>query len=76
MLFVFDLGKVCLIDILYNHCIILLSKLVHLGNKNFSLKFEYVFSDPECPLVFCVCEMLKAINIILKERQGTLESFN
>ena len=34
------------------------------------------FSDPECPFVFCVCEMLKAIIIILKERQGTLESFN
>ena len=34
VLFVFDLGKVYLIDILCNHCIILLSKLVHLGNKN------------------------------------------
>ena len=75
MLFAFDLGKVCLIDILYNHCIILLSKLVHLGNKKFCVKFEYVFSDPECPLIFCVCEMLKAINIILKGRQGTFESF-
>ena len=35
VLFVFDLDKVYLVDILYNHCIILLSKLVHLGNKNF-----------------------------------------
>ena len=33
------------------------------------------FSDPECPLVFCVCEMLKAINILLEGRQGILESF-
>ena len=32
--------------------------------------------ETECPLVFCVCEMLKAINILLKGRQGTLESFN
>ena len=76
MLIVFDLGKVYLIDILYNHCRILLSKLVHLENKIFFGKFEYVFSDPECPLVFCVSEMLKAINIIIKGRQGTLESFN
>ena len=68
MLFVFDLDKVCSIDILYNHCIILLSK--------FWAKFEYVFSDPECPLVFYVCEILKAIIIILQGRQGTLESFN
>ena len=30
----------------------------------------------KCPLVFCVYEMLKAINIILKGRQGTVESFN
>ena len=46
------------------------------GKSKFCVKFEYVFSDPECPLVFCVCEMLKAINIILKGRQGTVESFN
>ena len=76
MLIVFDLGKVYLNDVLYNHCRILLSKLVHLENKNFFVKFEYVFSDPECPLVFFVSEMLKAINIIIKARQGTLESFN
>ena len=35
-----------------------------------------LFSDPECSLVFCVCEMLKAIKNILKGRQGTVESFN
>ena len=70
MLFVFDLDKVYLADILYNHCIVLLSKLVHLGKRNF------VFSDPECPLMFCVCEMLKAMRIILKGRQGTVDSFN
>ena len=34
------------------------------------------FSDPECPFVFCVWEILNAISIILKGRQGTLESFN
>ena len=33
--FVFDLGMVCLIDMLCNHCLILLSKSVHLGNINF-----------------------------------------
>ena len=33
------------------------------------------FSDPECPLIFCVCEILKAIRIILKGRQGTVDSF-
>ena len=38
-------------------------------------KFEYVFSDPECPLIFCVCEILKAIRIILIGRQGTVDSF-
>ena len=31
----FDLDKVYLVDILYNHCIVILSKLVHLGNKSF-----------------------------------------
>ena len=46
------------------------------GKKNFCGKFDYVFSDPECPFVFCVCDMLNAINIMLKERQGTFESFN
>ena len=40
------------------------------------MKFEYVFSDPECPLMFCVCEILKAMRIILKGRQGTVDSFN
>ena len=39
------------------------------------MKFEYVFSDPECPLIFCVCEILKAMRIILKGRQGTVDSF-
>ena len=72
MLFVFDLDKVYLADILYNHCIVLLSKLV----QKFCMKFEYVFSDPECPLMFCVCEILKAIRIILRGRQGTVDSFN
>ena len=72
MLFVFDLDKVYLADILYNHCIVLLSNLVYLENKS----FEYVFSDPECPLMFCVCEILKAMRIILKERQGIVDSFN
>ena len=38
------------------------------------MKLEYVFSDPECPLVCRVCEVLNAINIILKGRQGTLKS--
>ena len=38
------------------------------------MKFEYVFSDPECPFVCCVCDMLNAINIILRGRQGTLKS--
>ena len=74
MLFVFGLGKVYLVDILYNHCIVLLSKLVHLEEK-FCIKFEYVFSDPECPLIFCVCEILKAIRIILKGRHGTVDLF-
>ena len=40
------------------------------------MKFEYVFSDPECPLMFYVCEILKAMRIILKGRQGTVDSFN
>ena len=31
----FDLDKVYLADILCIHCIVLLSKLVHLGNKSF-----------------------------------------
>ena len=31
----------------------------HLGNKNFVLSLSMFFSDPECPLVFSVCEMLK-----------------
>ena len=39
------------------------------------MKFDYVFSDPECPLIFCVCEILKAMRIILKGRQGTVDSF-
>ena len=39
------------------------------------MKFEYVFSDPECPLMFCVCEILKAIRIILRGRHGTVDSF-
>ena len=38
------------------------------------MKLECVFSDPECPLVLSVCDGLNAINIILKGRQGTLES--
>ena len=42
----------------------------------FCAKSEYVFSDPECPFVFCVWEMLNAISIILKGRQGFLESSN
>ena len=40
------------------------------------MKFEYVFSDPEYPFVFCVCELLNAIHIILRGRQGTFESTN
>ena len=40
------------------------------------MKLDYVFSDPECPLMFCVFEMLKAMRIILKGRQGTVDSFN
>ena len=32
--FVFDVGMVCLIDMLCSHCIIVLSKSVHLGKKN------------------------------------------
>ena len=40
------------------------------------MKFEYVFSDPKCPLMFCVCEISKAMRIILKGRQGTVDSFN
>ena len=51
-----------------------LFKLGHLERKNFCGKFEYVFSDPECLFVFCVCDMLNAINIKLKGRQGTFES--
>ena len=35
---------------------------------------EYVFSDPNFPLVFRVCDVLNAIKIILKGRQGTLKS--
>ena len=38
------------------------------------MKFEYVFSDPDCPLMFRVCEILKAIRIILRGRQGTVDS--
>ena len=37
MLFVFDLDKVYLVDILCNRCILLLSKLVHLGSKNWCI---------------------------------------
>ena len=32
------------------------------------------FSDPECPLIFSVCDVMNAINIILKGRQGTFKS--
>ena len=32
------------------------------------------FSDPECPFVFKVWEVLNAIEIILKGRHGTLKS--
>ena len=38
------------------------------------MKFEYVFSDPECPLVCNEWEVRKAISIILKGRHGTLIS--
>ena len=38
------------------------------------MKLEYVFSDPEYPLVWSVCEELNAINIILEGRHGTLKS--
>ena len=38
------------------------------------MKFEYVFSDAECPLVCRVCGVWKAISIILRGRQGTLRS--
>ena len=31
------------------------------------------FSDPECPLVCKVCEVLNANNIILKGSHGTLK---
>ena len=44
------------------------------GKLQFCVKFEYVFSDPERPFVLCVCDMLNATNIILRERQGTLKS--
>ena len=38
------------------------------------MKMEYVFSDPECPLVCNEWEVWKAISIILKGGQGTLRS--
>ena len=47
---------------------------MHLVCKKFCVKFEFVFSDPECPFVFCVCDILNAINIMLRGRQPTLES--
>ena len=36
-------------------------------------KIKYVFSDPECPFVCKVCEVLNAFNNILKWRHGTLK---
>ena len=44
------------------------------GMEKICVKFEYVFSDPECPFVFCMCDMLNTINIILRGRRGTLKS--
>ena len=44
------------------------------GKRRFCVKFECVFSDPECPFVCCVWDMLNAISIILRGRQGTLKS--
>ena len=38
------------------------------------MKFEYVFYEPDCPLVCSVCEVWKAKRIILKGRQGSLRS--
>ena len=38
------------------------------------MKLENVFSDPECPLVFSICDVVNDINIKLKGRQGTLKS--
>ena len=46
---------------------------MHWGKK-FWIKLEYDFSDPECPLVCKACEVLNAINIILKGKHGTLKS--
>ena len=38
------------------------------------MKLEYVFSDPECPLINSVCDVINAINIIRKGGQGTFMS--
>ena len=45
---------------------------MRLGKKN-RMKLEYVFSDPECPLIFSVCGGLNAFKIILKGRQSTFK---
>ena len=39
-----------------------------------NLDTKHDFSDPECTLVFSVYDVVNAINIILKGRQGTLKS--
>ena len=44
---------------------------MHLGNKNFCIKFEYVFSAPECLLVCKEWKIWKVISKILKSKQVT-----
>ena len=51
-----------------------LIQIVAFGKKKFCVKFEYVFSDPECPFVCCVWDMSKANSIMLRGRQDTLKS--
>ena len=51
--------------------------LIHigaLGKWKLWIQLEYVFSDPECPLVCRICEVMNAINIIHKGRQGNLKA--
>ena len=51
----------CLFDIFWNQCITILSKLVHLENKDF--EYKYIFSEPASPFVCEECKISKAKKI-------------
>ena len=54
--------RVCLVDIFWNQYISILSKLVHLENKDFEC--NYIFSEPASPFGCEECEISKANKIV------------